>query len=36
MKMHDFYVLFLQKAHNTEHLSRGCPYLVDLKKIGVH
>ena len=28
MKMRDFYVLFLRKAHSTEHLSRGCPHLV--------
>ena len=28
MKMRDFYVLFLRKAHNTEHPSRGCPHMV--------
>ena len=25
---HDFYVLFLRKAHSTERPSRGCPHLV--------
>ena len=28
MKMRDFKVLFLRRAHNTEHPSRGCPHLV--------
>ena len=31
MKNRDFYVLFLRKAHNTEHPSRGCPHLVLIK-----
>ena len=33
MKMRDFYVLFLQKAHYTEHPSRGCPHLVLISQL---
>ena len=33
MKMRDFYVLFLRKAHNTEHPSRGCPHLVLISQL---
>ena len=33
MKMRDFYVLFLRKAHNTEHPSRGCPQLVLISQL---
>ena len=33
IKMRDFYVLFVRKAHNTEHLSRGCPHLVLISQL---
>ena len=33
MKMRDFYVLLLRKAHNTEHPSRGCPNLVLISQL---
>ena len=33
MKMRDFLVLFLRKAHNTEHPSRGCPHLVLISQL---
>ena len=33
MKMRDFYVLFLRKADNTEHPSRGCPHLVLISQL---
>ena len=33
MQMRDFEVLFLRKAHNTEHPSRGCPHLVLISQL---
>ena len=33
MKMRDFLVLFLRKANNTEHPTRGCPHLVLISQL---
>ena len=33
MKMRDFYVLFLRKAHGTENPSRGCHHLVLISQL---
>ena len=33
MKMHVIFKLFLRRAHNTEHPSRGCPHLVLISQL---